>query len=657
MDCITNPLDTAACKAYADNPLILQLAAPGRSGEHPSAANASGEKQNMAQATVQEVKAGTVPALTIEQGPTPASAPMPAATASASHHWYDGALAVTEDVAVGAWDEVTEHPLRVAESFAIGAATAAIASVVATPVAIGATVLGLGYGAYQVYKHAPDWLHSAEDVANPEGHSQAEMARAHQTLQGFGGGATDLVAAIGGGIAYRAASSAISAALDDVDAHPVKAAAVNSATTNDGGSSGQAQAATPTDGGGASQTVPPATPTDGGGASSQAAPTAAPTDGVGSSAHGAVVPGHDGSLAHHALAAGQTENGEAPVTGDGAAEGSGESSLGGEAKPIEVAATADLANPQANTSEAALREAFKEAIAASKEDGTPITFKVDTTVPLTDAAGNPIKLTQADVLYQELQAATPENHFVFSKPNLSPGDAGYTEFPAPSVVQDGLQISTKENAITLAKGTILPDGTTLPDGSKFAVGTTYDGDVVKSALPGGKVWAIKPDGSYVQVADAGQSTPIASDAISTDPKLFGQVVNAQTDDGFQNHIIIRTDAKAVAPDGQPLLDAYPSGGPGFDNAFKEGTEPGLYAPKPKLADHFKLPTNVTIEANTSYGASTASGAKGDYFMKSGFADAQDATAKNYSGPAKDAQSIAELLRIRIAQGLHSLTHS
>lgn len=343
------------------------------------------------------------------------------------------------------------------------------------------------------------------------------------------------------------------------------------------------------------------------------------------------------------------------ATASAATASAAESAEAGTApKAIEAGAERPIVNldtPAANTSEPELRLAFRDAITQAKADGAPLTIKIDTRVPLTDASGAPIKMTQADVLYQELQAAHPENHFTFSKPDINPGDPKYVEFAAPDVQTDGLRISTKENPITLGSDTTLGDGSTLPSGSRFAVGTTHDGVMVRSAAPAGKVWAIKPDGSFVQVAEAGQSAPIPAEALSSDPLKAGQVVNSHTPEGFQNHIIVRADAKAVSPDNLPLLDAYPSGGEGFEAAYKPGTQPGFFAPKAKFADHFLLPSNLTVEAETAWGGSTAAGSQNAYFMSSGFADAQEATALNYSGATRDAQSAAELLRIRTLQGL------
>jgi hypothetical protein len=310
--------------------------------------------------------------------------------------------------------------------------------------------------------------------------------------------------------------------------------------------------------------------------------------------------------------------------------------------------------------EQVLRTEIGSQIAQAKL-GKNVTFSINETLKIYDQ-GQPSKKNQASILYEELHQAYPDRHFVFSKPDLNPGDKGYEEIPAPKVAQDGLHISTKENRMTLGKGITLADGTAVPAGSQFAVGTTYDGTVVKSADPQGKVWAVTPDGQYIQVAADGQSAKLTRDAISQDIAKVGQVVNRfgkdidpKTGQPYENHIIVRRD-KENAPDGRALLDSYPAGGPRFQAAYKPGSTEGYYAATAKKAEHFLLPANVTVEADKVWGHSTASGAKNDYYLISGIADAQDATAKNYTGPT-DPRSAAEIVRIRKEQGFTEVTQA
>jgi hypothetical protein len=294
-------------------------------------------------------------------------------------------------------------------------------------------------------------------------------------------------------------------------------------------------------------------------------------------------------------------------------------------KPTEVKLTS-------TGDEASLRSTIREAIKQAKE-GKPVTFSLSTKVTVNGADGQPLPgATQASILYDELKAAYPERAFVFSKPDLKPNDSGYKEFLAPEVKKDGLHLSTKENQITIAQEFTLPDGTKVPAGSKLSVGTIMDGNTLTSADPTGKVWAITKEGNKIQVADAGKQVTVPNQSISSNPLEAGQIANKG------DRILIRS-----------ADDAYPIG-EGFEKSYKPGTAPDKFAPRPTSADHFKLPGNVTVEADTKYGPATASGAKQDYFMKSGFADAKDATAKNYAG-VTDPRSAQEILRIRVEEGL------
>lgn len=305
---------------------------------------------------------------------------------------------------------------------------------------------------------------------------------------------------------------------------------------------------------------------------------------------------------------------------------------------------------QTITEESAFRAAVKDMVQQAKE-GKAVNFEIDTRVKMKGADGKPIKETQAKILYDELKLAYPEKAFMFSKPDLKPGDAGYAELPAPKVKADGLQISTKENAITLDKELTLANGRKVPAGSKLAVGTTYDGKEFRSADPASKVWAITPEGNYTEVAQAGEGAAATPDRISQESSKRGQVVdmhlkstNPATGKPYENHIIVRT-TKEIAPDGRPLLDAYPSGGESFEAAYKEGAKEGYYAPKAKSAAHLLLPENVTVNAETAYGHSEAVGKEGYYYMDNGFGDAKNTTAKNYTGET-DPRSAKEVMRIR-----------
>jgi len=269
MDCPANTADARCATATEHVPFFTLFSDNGK--DHPLAGHTAGsDSAHGQQATANLVKAGTLPPVQIEQH------------GQAHHHWYDAPLEIGEDLAVGAYHEVTQHPGRVALSFAIGVGTAAIASAVSAPVAIAATVAGLGYGAYQIYEHAPGWIHAVEGIAHPENHTLSELAKDHKVAQDFGGGVTDIAAGIAGGVAYRYASSAIAQALEEsANAHPVKTAATSSTTTDDGGTTQHAvngAAAGNTGDGGAGH-------------------------------HAAVVPGQD-TNAHHAATVAGTNGGD-----------------------------------------------------------------------------------------------------------------------------------------------------------------------------------------------------------------------------------------------------------------------------------------------------------------------------------------------------------
>ncbi len=561
------------------------------------------------------VQAGNLPSLSID-GADSGNTRMPS-----------GAMAVAKDLGTGALNQITENPGQVAESGAIGLAVGAVASTVAEgavvaaaavgvtltapEVLLGAAAVGVGYGAYQLYEHASSWFNDAKVVANQNDYSPDQVAQAHTELQGVGAGGVNLAAGTVGGIAGGYLSGYLGAAGAEA---PVPGAA-GAETPVPGASPLDATPAIDTTG-----TTAPAGLTAPGDAPLPPAQTAVtpPGDAPLPPAQTTVTPPNDGqalaasgdqAIAVDSHTASTPAVGSQPVDSPATGTPAADTSTPG-AQAVDTPSPAgqspepsvkeqldtlqkivdmdkqpppvlDLSTLKSPTSEPDVRSAIQDAIDISQRDNNgPLTFKIDTTVPLKDAAGNPIKGSQADVLYQELQAAYPQNHFTFSKPDLSPGDPGYTEFPAP-IVDKNLQISTKENPIVLDGATRLPDGSTLPEGTKLAVGTTYDGTSVKSALPGGKVWATKPDGTMVQVADAGESTPMTPYSNFSDPMQRGQTVPALAKDGSPNRIIIRTDAKAVDPDGNPLLDAYPNSDTNMQTLYKGGTQPELFRTKTK----------------------------------------------------------------------------
>ena len=135
--------------------------------------------------TEAEVKAGNLPALSVGD--------------AQNKHWWSGGLAIAEDLGKGAYNEVTQHPLHLVESAAIGA-VAGVGLALATPeIAIGAAVIGGGYAAYQLYENGGKWVNAASTVANESGHTPQEIAAAHSTVQGLGADAADLAAGVAAG--------------------------------------------------------------------------------------------------------------------------------------------------------------------------------------------------------------------------------------------------------------------------------------------------------------------------------------------------------------------------------------------------------------------------------------------------------------------------
>jgi LysM repeat protein len=157
-----------------------------------------------------------------------ATAPAPEQTEAPTpeKHWYSGAMAVAGDVLHGAENEVINHPGRVA-----GAAVIGVASVLAAPVIVaGAAAVGVSaavvegavlvggaaYTGYQAYEHGGAVLHDANVVANPQGFSAQEQAKAHAGLNNVGAAGTDFVAGATGGLAAGLVKGALTSGADSV---------------------------------------------------------------------------------------------------------------------------------------------------------------------------------------------------------------------------------------------------------------------------------------------------------------------------------------------------------------------------------------------------------------------------------------------------------
>jgi LysM repeat protein len=133
--------------------------------------------------------------------PNAPDAPHPHPQESGVSGFFHKAMAVASDVVEGAVDEVVHHPGEVLKNAAIGAGVAIGAALLAPEIALGAAVVGIGAGVYEVAKHGGEWIHAADVVANAKDHTAAEQKAAHDELHSFGAGAADLAAGFAGGAA------------------------------------------------------------------------------------------------------------------------------------------------------------------------------------------------------------------------------------------------------------------------------------------------------------------------------------------------------------------------------------------------------------------------------------------------------------------------
>jgi hypothetical protein len=141
--------------------------------------------------------------------------------------------AATKDVAIGAYDEATQHPLDLAEGLIKGAGTALLAgavitgaaliapeAAVAATVGLGALAIGgLGYEAYKFSTHLGQWSRDAKVISNPNCFASNEVAEAHKDLQGVGAKAAIVGSEVIGALAAAPmATMAAGDAFDDLAA-------------------------------------------------------------------------------------------------------------------------------------------------------------------------------------------------------------------------------------------------------------------------------------------------------------------------------------------------------------------------------------------------------------------------------------------------------
>ncbi len=143
---------------------------------------------------------------------------------------------VAKAAGTGALNEAEEHPGQLAIDLAIGAgvgvATGAaigalgVGAVAASPwVLAGAAATGVGAVGFEAYTHWDEITHDTSAVADPSAHSRQEVEDSTKSVQAFGAGALQNIAAIGGAIAGGPIGYGITSAADSV----ALGAAVNSA--------------------------------------------------------------------------------------------------------------------------------------------------------------------------------------------------------------------------------------------------------------------------------------------------------------------------------------------------------------------------------------------------------------------------------------------
>jgi hypothetical protein len=111
--------------------------------------------------------------------------------------------AVLGTVGSGAFNEITDHPIKLA---AIAGGTGVV-SELATAFLKREALLTIGgvataWGAYKLYENVPSWLQSVDVVAHGAQHTLAERQASQKVLKDLGAGGVDLAAgAIGAGLA------------------------------------------------------------------------------------------------------------------------------------------------------------------------------------------------------------------------------------------------------------------------------------------------------------------------------------------------------------------------------------------------------------------------------------------------------------------------
>ena len=102
---------------------------------------------------------------------------------------FQSAYTIGGDIAKGAAKEISDNPLHLVESAAMGAIIGVGANMIKSKFLIPAAGL---YGVWELGRNWSSWTHAADVVSNPTAFDSYEQAKAHKELQGIGAAGLDL---------------------------------------------------------------------------------------------------------------------------------------------------------------------------------------------------------------------------------------------------------------------------------------------------------------------------------------------------------------------------------------------------------------------------------------------------------------------------------
>lgn len=507
-----------------------------------------------------------------------------------------GAANIGSELAKGVYDELAHHKDRLLMSAGTGLGAGFLVALAAPPaVAAGLTVLGLGYGGYQIYKHAGEWIKDAKITANPLLYSPTEVTKAHQGVEGFGAGALDLGVGIAAGMAGGYAGRTVKMNLE--------ARAASTATdikqaqsSNEVSDSSQKTGPAKTD-----QTSLPA---QGPKEVTDIAPKAE-TLASGSDLRKVTDVDSFRAQTDRVLAAHK----------------------GGEKVEIQISMAKQLTDAHGNPMYLGA-------------DGNPVikttTGAVDA---FTDTQGRPLHLNEQQIADLKplnqgrmlgkilaerdpanwhpnlvkpspgLEPAPPETQFTAVQPanTYLSNDGAPLNLAKPVTVADKLPIYDASGKPILTPNGAQATTTEIPAGARLSYGTIFHDGKLQSVDPTGSVWAKTPDGNLIRLTQAGEvRTGFDASKFAVNEKgIFGQPTAGK--------VVIVRDGGAVLPDGKPVLDAYPSNLETLNKNIvlrqPEGNNLGAVVSKPIVLPHYDVPNGMDIKITMNNGGTQiASGA-------------------------------------------------